>query len=118
MGRALPYLGLLAFEPFEGARNIIWHVKVNAAGVIIPIKGDSKVALAFLILCNVIILFDAFNEVVSMLLTNILYSKVVHDERETDRPPFMCPQNRCSLALVIAMGIEESTTLDPPLSGI
>ena len=58
VGRALPYLGLLAFEPFEGFRNIIWHGEVNAAGVIIPIKIESEVALAFSILCDVIIFFD------------------------------------------------------------
>ena len=106
VGRAFPYLGLLVFEPFEGIRNIIWHGKVNAAGVIIPIKGEAEVALAFPILCNVIVLFDAFNEVVIMVLTNIIYSKSVHDERETDRPPFMCPQTGCNLDLVLAMGIE------------
>ena len=88
----MPYLGLLAFEPFAGVRNIIWHGKVNAVGVIILIKGESKVALAFPILYDVMIFFDTFDEVVSMLLTNILYSKIVHNERKTDRPPFMCPQ--------------------------
>ena len=72
VGRALPYLGLLVFEPFEGSRNIIWHGKVNAAVVIIPIKGESEVALAFPVLCDVIIFFDSFNEMVNMLLTNIL----------------------------------------------
>ena len=87
----MSYLGLLAFETFDGVRNIIWHGKVNDVGVIIPIKGESEVALAFPVLCNVIIFFDAFNEMFSMLLTNIIYSKTVHDERETDRPPFMCP---------------------------
>ena len=102
----MPYLGLLAFEPFEGVRNIIWHGKVNAEGVIITIKGDSEVALAFPVPCNVMIVFDAFNEMVSMLLTNISYSKIVQDERETDRPPLMCPQTGCNLALVIAMVIE------------
>ena len=91
VGKALPYLGILAFEPFEGVRNIIWHGKVNAAGVIIPIKGESEVALAFPVLCNVTIFFDVFNEIVRMLLTNILYSKIVHDGHETDRLPFMCP---------------------------
>ena len=50
----------LAFEHFEGFRNIIWHGEVNAAGVIIPIKIESEVALAFPILCDVIIFFDAF----------------------------------------------------------
>ena len=41
-----------------------------------------------------------------MLLTNILYSKIIQNERETDRPPFMCPQTRCNIALVKSMGIE------------
>ena len=68
----MPYLGLLTFESFEGIRNIIWHGKVNAAGVIIPIKGESEVLLDVPILCNVIIFFDVFNEVVSMLLTIII----------------------------------------------
>ena len=106
VGIALPYLRLLLFETFEGVRNIIWHVKVNAAVFIIKIKGDSEVALALPVLCNVIIIFDAFNEMVSMLLANIVYPKIFHDERETDRPPFMCPQTGCDLDLVIAMGIE------------
>ena len=106
MGRDLPYLGLLAFEPFEGVWNVIWHGKVNAAGVLIQMKGESEVALELPVLYNVIIFFDEFNDMVSMLLTNIFYSKSVHDERETYWPPFMCPQTGCSLALVIAMGIE------------
>ena len=87
----MPYLGILAFEPFEGFRYIIWHGEVNDAGVIIPIKIKSEVALAFPILCDVIIFLDAFYEVVGMLLTNIFYSKIVDNERETDREPFMCP---------------------------
>ena len=91
VGRSFPYLGLLPFETFEGVRNLMWHRKVNAAGVIIRIKVESKVALAFPVLCNVIIFFDAFNEMVSMLLTNVLYPKIVHDEREIYRTPFMCP---------------------------
>ena len=86
----MPYLELLAFEPFEGVRNIIWHGKVNAAGVIIPIESESEVALAFPVLCNVIIFFDAFNYMISMLLTNILYSKIVHNDRETYRLLFVC----------------------------
>ena len=61
VGRAFPFFGLLAFETFEGVSNIIWHGKVNAAGVIIPIKGESEVALAFSVLCNVIVFFDASN---------------------------------------------------------
>ena len=68
----MPYLGLLAFETFEGVRNIIWHGKVNDVGVIVPIIGESKVAFAFPILCDIIILIHAFYEVVSMLHTNIL----------------------------------------------
>ena len=79
---------------------------MDAAGVIIPIKGESKVALAFPFLCNVIIFFDDFNEMVIMILSNILYSKIAHNERETDRPPFICPQTGCNLALMVAMGIE------------
>ena len=102
----MPYLGLIAFEPFEGFRNIIWHVEVNAAGVIITIKIESEVALDLPILCNVMILFDAFYEVVRMLLTNIFYSKIVDNECETDRPPFISPQTKCNLALMVAMGIE------------
>ena len=86
--------------------NKLWHGKVNNLGVIIPIKGQSEVAIAFPVLCNVIVFFDAFNEMVRMLLTNVIYSKIVHDECETDRPPFMCPETRCNLALVIAMGVE------------
>ena len=57
----LPLFGILVFETFEGVRNIIWYGKVNAAGVIIPIKGESEVALAFPVLCNFIVFFDAFN---------------------------------------------------------
>ena len=87
----MPYLWLLTFEPFEGFRNAIWHGEVNAAGVIIPIKIESKVALALPILCDVIILFDAFYDVVHIILTNKLYSKIVHNKRETDGLPFMCP---------------------------
>ena len=102
----MPYLGILAFEPFEVVWNIIWHGKVNAAGVIIPIKGESEVALAFSVFCNVIIFFDAYNEMVRMILTNILYSEIVHGDRETDRPPFMRPHTGCSLVLVIVMSIE------------
>ena len=102
----MPYIGLLTFEPFEGVRNIICHGKVNAAGVIIPIKGESKVAIAFQILCDVIFFFDAFDEVVSMFLTNILYSKIVHEKREIDRPAFMCSHTGCNLALLVVMGIE------------
>ena len=40
-----------------------------------------------------------------MLLTNILYSKIADNKRETDRPPFMCPQTGCNVALTVAMGI-------------
>ena len=102
----MPYIGLILFEPFEGVRNIIWHGEVNAAVVIIPIKGESEVALAIPILCDLIMFFDAFYEVVSMLLTNILYSKIIQNERETDRPPFMCPQTGYNTAMMVAMGIE------------
>ena len=61
VGRALKFVGLLVFETFEGVGNILWHGKVNAAGVIIPIKGESEVALYFPVLCNVIVFLDEFD---------------------------------------------------------
>ena len=91
VGRDFPFLGILTFETFEVVGNIIWRGKVNTAGVIIPIESESKVSLAFPVLCNVIVLFDAFNLIISMILNNIIYPKIVHDKRETDRPPFVGP---------------------------
>ena len=104
-------------------RNIIWHGEVNAVGVIIMIKIDSEVTLAFPIFCDIIIFFGAFYEVVVMLLTNILYSKIFDKDRERDRPPLMCPQTGCNLALVVAIDVEacfkellgQDSTLEKPI---
>ena len=34
---------------------------------------------------------DTLNLIISMILNNIIYPKIVHDKRETDRPPFVGP---------------------------
>ena len=61
VGGDLPFVGLITFETFQGIRNIIRHVKVNAAYVIITNKDESKVALAFSVLYKVIVFLDAIN---------------------------------------------------------
>ena len=43
---------------------------------------------------------------ISMLLINIIYPKIVYGERETDRPPFVGPITGRKPALVIAMDTE------------
>ena len=43
----MPFVGLLAFEAFEGVGKLIWHGKMNAVGFMILIKGESEVLLAF-----------------------------------------------------------------------
>ena len=51
-------------------------------------------------------LLENSNEVVSILFTNVLYTKVVNAEREADRAPFMRPETRCECTLFVSLIVE------------
>jgi hypothetical protein len=54
------------------------HGNVKGAGIVIPIQLDATVEVACPIFSGFIFLFDAPNEMVHVLFTDILNTKIVH----------------------------------------
>ena len=59
--------------------DISWHRKVDRASVVIPLELDSTVQIAGPVFGEFVFLFDACDEVVDVLLSNVFNAEIVDD---------------------------------------
>ncbi len=65
-------------ETFEGLLDIYWHQEMHLAPVVVPLYGESAILFTISIAQTLIVLFYCVQQVLSILLANILYSKVIN----------------------------------------
>jgi hypothetical protein len=79
------------------------HGNQYCTSVVIPFQLDAAVQVPSPILSKFVFFFQALNEVLRVLLTDIFYSKVINYTCECDGSPFMSLQSLSVAALVIAV---------------
>jgi len=71
--------------------------------LVVPVEFDAPEESAIWIVRALVLRLEAVKEVVRVLLTYILYSKVVDHEGEHDRATFVLEKSSCSFAFVVAV---------------
>jgi hypothetical protein len=80
------------------------HRNVKGSHIILPIEFDATIKIARPILGELIFCFDAFDEMICMLFSNIFHAKVVNNYSECDGAFGMFSQTRGIGTLKISVG--------------
>jgi len=103
MGRVLLPLGAGVFKTLEGTRDISWHGEVASPGIVVPIESDTTIEGTSPIDAYFIVGLKDALEVGSMVLTNILDTKVINCEAEHDGSGGVFEHGRGVFKLVVAV---------------
>ena len=70
---------------------------------VVPLDIDAGVQITRPVLSDMIVFFEGISKVVGMAVTYVFNTKVVGDEAEEDRAPFVAPNTRsgCTLAVYV-----------------
>ena len=79
---------------------------MDLAAVVVPVHVYAKVLVSIPVNGTFVVFLENFCEMVGMLLTNVLDTKVVATKSEQERPPVMFPKARCDVALLVAVLFE------------
>ena len=106
-GLARERLVLLALgvmlELLECLGDVPWHQQVYLTPFVIPVEGDPGVPLAVSFGLDFVVLLDRVLKMHCVLLADVLYAKVVHDQCELHWSPVVLLQTGDELALMVAM---------------
>ena len=106
MGLVLRFLWLWVVETGECVLNVVGHGDVDFPLLVVPIDGEANVPLSFPLVADGVFLLQGCHEVLGMFFADIFYTKIIHDEAETDGAPVMFPETRADSALPISFGIQ------------
>ena len=90
----------------EESVNVVIHGEAAGAHGVIPGQVDASIEVAKPVLGEVVVLFYDVREVMGVLNANIFDAKVVYDEGEHDGLPFVLPEARGGIKLVVACLVE------------
>ena len=68
---------------------------------VVPLDIDAGVQITLPVFSDMIVFFEGISKVVGMAVTYVFNTKVVGDEAEEDRAPFVAPNTRSGCALVL-----------------
>ncbi len=97
--------GLVSFAK-EKVADVVGHGEaaraIAVAGGIVPFNVDAGKLFAFPVLRHLIVLIEDAQEVVGVFASDIFDAKVVDDEDELDRAPYMLPEAWSCVSLVVS----------------
>jgi hypothetical protein len=94
------------FELDEQIVNVPGHAELAAPARIIPFDGDACQFVASHVGLHTMEFLEELQEVVEMLNANVFDTKVIHNEAELKRMPFVAPETRRGSSFVEALGNE------------
>ncbi len=86
--------------------NAIRHGEIDGAILVVPVEFDATKKFPFPINCDLIILFQRVLQVPCVRLSDRFDSEIVHDKTEGNRTPFVPPEARGVLTLVVSFFVE------------
>jgi hypothetical protein len=78
-------------EMFEGLLDVCWHQEGHLAPIVVPLYGESTILFTVPIARTLIVFSYCVKQVLSILLADVLYSKVINDEGENDGAGLVLP---------------------------
>ena len=73
---------------------------------VVPIQSEGKVACSLSVRVNLLILYEYTDEVLDIFLVDVLHSKIIDNEAETDGAPAVSPVTRSYLTLGVPCFVE------------
>lgn len=86
--------------------NVVRHGEINGAILVVPGEFDATKKVSLPISRYLIMLFQRVLQVLCMRQSDGFDSEIVHDKTEGDRTPFMPPEARGVLTLVVSFFVE------------
>ena len=83
--------------------NVVVHGGATGALGLVPLDFDAGVQVILPVFGDNILLFEGISEVVGMTVAYIFNTKVVDDEAEEDREPFVVPNTRSGGELLVSV---------------
>ena len=101
VGGKLTLLGVGVTTLEAEVDKVVIHGKATCAIGLVPFYIDASVQISLPIFSDVIVIFEGISKVTGMAVANIFNTKVVNDESEEDRAPFVAPNTGSGGALVV-----------------
>ncbi len=86
----------------EQGFDVTWHTDATATICIVPFDIDTRKLIPGHVELDPVEFPENVQEVVEVFDSNIFYAKVIHDEAELDRMPFVAPETRGGFNFIIA----------------
>ena len=86
--------------------NVILHGEATGLLLVLTIHIDYRKFGSGTIFSDVIMFLEDITKVMGVVFTKVFKNKVIYDETEIDRAPFMVPESRGGERLVVARKIE------------
>jgi hypothetical protein len=90
------------FELFD---YIPRYQNVQGSVIVIPLQLDATVQVDVPILGEFVLVLEAFYQMVDIVLVDVLHTKVVNHQGESDGSRCVFPKSRCLLVFVVSVGI-------------
>ena len=101
VGGKLTILGVRLIPLEVEVGDIVVHGEATGVLGVVPLVIDSGVQITLPVFSDVIVFFEGISKVVGMAVTYVFNTKVVDNEVEEDRAPFVAPKTRSGGALVL-----------------
>ncbi len=86
----------------EQGFDVTWHTDATASICIVPFNIDTRKLIAGYVELDPVEFLENVQEVVEVFDSDIFYAKVIYDEAELDRTPFVAPETRGGFNFIIA----------------
>ena len=83
--------------------NVVIHGKATGAMSVVSFDIESNVQIYLPFFSDIIVLFEVISKVMGMVVANRFNTKVINDEDEDDRAPFVAPNTGSGGALVLSV---------------
>ena len=90
-------------EFVEGFINLAWYLYVYMFLFLIPLDGEFRIQFPFPIDCDFVSFLDCSDEIICMLISNILDSKVIDNEGGGYGYGFLVPESRSEFKRLISV---------------
>ncbi len=90
------------FELNEQGFDLTWHTDATATTCIVPFDIDTRKLVSGHVELDPVEFSENVQKVVEVFDSNLFYAKVIHDEAELDRTPFVAPETRGGVNFIIA----------------
>ena len=103
VGGKLTLLGVRVIPLEAQVGNVVIRGEATSALGVVPLENDAGVQITLPVLGDIIVFFEGISKVVVMAVAYIFNTKVLDNEAEEDRAPFVAPKTGIGGALVVSV---------------